>query len=72
MEAVMALTPERVLLRSAADALSRAPHGKSAIAAAQAALLGCDEATLYRQIGEAGFQTAQAPLRFRTVLYFTR
>lgn len=53
----MALTPERILaLKAAADALAAAGHGqKGEIAARQAALLGCDVKTLYRQIGEAGF-----------------
>ncbi|MBI2278178.1 MAG: DDE-type integrase/transposase/recombinase [Dechloromonas sp.] len=53
----MALTPDRILaLNAANDALQAAPHGsKSAIAAAQARLLGCDVKTLYRQINEAGF-----------------
>lgn len=53
----MALTPERILaLKGAAEALELAPHGgKGEIALAQAALLGCDVKTLYRQLGEAGF-----------------
>jgi hypothetical protein len=57
METAMALTPDRILLlKSAADALAGAAHGgKATIAQAQALQLGCDVATLYRQIKEAGF-----------------
>ena len=52
----MVLTPERILaLKGAADALASAPHGgKGAVAQAEAARLGCDTATLYRQLAEAG------------------
>jgi len=53
----MALTPDRIVaLQRAAEALSMAPHGeKGPVAEAQARLLGCTVATLYRQIDEAGF-----------------
>lgn len=53
----MALTPDRIIaLKAAADALAAAGHGqKGAIADQQAAMLGCDVKTLYRQIAEAGF-----------------
>lgn len=57
MDTVMALTPERILaLRSAANVLAGAVHGgKAAAAQLEAVRLGCDVATLYRQIKEAGF-----------------
>lgn len=57
----MALTPDRILaLKSAADALAGAAHGgKATIAQTQALQLGCDVATLYRQIKEAGFSAAR-------------
>ena len=53
----MALTPERIIhLKQAADLLAAAGHGeKGRIAAEQAAALGCDTKTLYRQLTEAGF-----------------
>lgn len=53
----MALSPERIIaLKGVAEALDQAPHGgKGELAKAQAALLGCDVKTLYRQLGEAGF-----------------
>lgn len=52
----MALTPDRILaLKAVTEALDLAPRGcKGEIAKAQAALLGCDVKTLYRQLGEAG------------------
>lgn len=53
----MALTPERIIhLKQVADRLAGAGHGeKGRIAQEQAALLGCDTKTLYRQLTEAGF-----------------
>jgi len=53
----MALTPERIIhLKQVADRLAQAGHGeKGRIALEQAAFLGCDTKTLYRQLAEAGF-----------------
>lgn len=53
----MALTPERIIhLKQVADQLAHAGHGeKGRIALEQAAYLGCDTKTLYRQLTEAGF-----------------
>ena len=53
----MALTPERIIhLKQVADRLAGAGHGeKGRIALEQAAFLGCDTKTLYRQLAEAGF-----------------
>ncbi|RIX47471.1 MAG: hypothetical protein D3M94_07300 [Rhodocyclales bacterium GT-UBC] len=56
MEAIMALTPDRIIaLKGVADALQAAGHGnKTAIALNQALRLGCTVKTLYRQLEEAG------------------
>lgn len=57
----MALTPERIVaLKEVATAMAAAGHGeKGRIAAEQAAALGCDTKTLYRQLTEAGFSVAR-------------
>lgn len=53
----MALTPERIIhLKQVAEQLAGAGHGeKGRIALEQAAFLGVDTKTLYRQLAEAGF-----------------
>ena len=57
----MALSPDRILLlKEAATSLAGAGHGdKGRIAREQAAALGCDTKTLYRQMVEAGFGGAR-------------